>query len=329
MIQYKIYNNDRIRKFYGFPTLKDPYVLENTLLRIINLYLFSIGFQQVQDVKDPSLNNLFFTYITTSNYKSWGELPLPYIYQDMIRHIQDKNTTNNFICTLESIYIDNSSSYPTYSSKNGYIPYEIITAYITENYLNSYMYMNNNNRGILVVYIPDANGLMTYIISVGFDPINQAKWFCTSTKANDINALPFNRYLSLKGIVNTKMGIDRVSMNPNLDKNIYLECSDIKKNEKIENCIEEVNKVNISELKRKSEYDVNTKYDNFPINYSYLDYYDKAIPAMFSHYMDKNGNIIVLNKFNQYGDDYRIDYRFYKHQNSMIEVNEKRKGERL
>ena len=86
MIQFKIYNDDKIRHWANFPTLKDPYVLENTLLRIINDLFSSIGLPMEKEfnILNPRLANLYFVYYTSSNFQAWGELPLGYIYNDMV-----------------------------------------------------------------------------------------------------------------------------------------------------------------------------------------------------------------------------------------------------
>lgn len=333
MIQFKIYNDDKIRHWANFPTLKDPYVLENTLLRIINELFTSLGqpIEKEFNIHNPRLANLHFVYFTSSNFRAWGELPLGYIYNDMVRHIQNRNTSNNFIMTLESIFIDNTNSQASYDYFNDDIiqpsnslAYEIVSSYISENYLNSYNYIINNNNGILVVMIPTINGTMCYIIAVGFDPMSMAKWFCTKDNLNDVNSLPFARYMSLRSIVSVKLGGFGKVTSSNLDLAIDIECSDSRVRENINYCINMLNGYEISALKKKSFYDTEVKYGNFPIGYEWLYTYDISSPALYYNYTDRKQEKFLLTKFNQ-PCDYRVDYRILKRQNDLIKIAEKRK----
>lgn len=334
MIQFKIYNDDKIRHWAGFPTLKDPCVLENTLLRIINELFVAIGLPEEKEfnILNPRLSNLYFVYYTSSNFQSWGELPLGYIYNDMVRHIQNRNTSNNFIMTLESIFIDNNNQQSSFDFNDDIImpsnslAYEIVSSYITENYLNSYNYIINNNNGIMVAMIPTINGTMCYILAVGFDPVSMAKWFCTRDNLNDINSLPFARYMSLRSIVSVKLGgFGKIPSANGLDLAIDIECSDSRARENINYCINALNGYEISALKKKSIYDTEVKYGNFPIDYNWLSVYDIAVPAAYHNYTDRKQEKFLLTKFNQ-PCDYRVDYRILKRQNDLIKIAEKRKS---
>lgn len=334
MIQFKIYNDDKIRHWANFPTLKDPYVLENTLLRIINELFSSIGLPMEKEfnILNPRLANLYFVYYTSSNFQAWGELPFGYIYNDMVRHIQNRNTSNNFIMTLESIFIDNTNSQSSYDFNDDIIQpsnslaYEIVSSYISENYLNSYNYIVNNNNGIMVAMIPTINGTMCYIIAVGFDPLSMSKWFCTKDNLNDVNSLPFARYMSLRSIVSVKLGgFNRVPSSNGLDLAIDVECSDSRVRENINYCVNMLNGYDISALKKKSIYDTEVKYGNFPIDYNWLSIYDMAVPAAYHNYTDRKQEKFLLTKFNQ-PCDYRVDYRILKRQNDLIKIAEKRKA---
>ena len=330
MIQFKIYNDDKIRRWSNFPTLKDPMVLENTLLRIINEMFMFYGqpIEKEFNILNPRLSNLYFVYYTSSNFYSWGQLPLGYIYNDMIRHVQNRNTDNNFIMTLESIFFDNSEfktsdigfEIPNHSVS---VIYEVVSSYISENYLNSYNYIINNNNGVMVAIVPTQNGVMCYIISVGFDPNSMSKWFCTSDILNDINSLPFTRYMSLKSIISVKLGIDK-TFSTNGISPISLEMSDSRSRENIDQCLKLVQGYNLASLKKKSVYDTEVKYGNYPIDYNWLNIYDVAFPAAYYNYTDKKSEKYLLTKFNQ-PDDYRVDYRILKRQADLIKIAEKRK----
>lgn len=334
MIQFKIYNDDKIRHWAGFPTLKDPYVLENTLLRIINELFAAMGLpvENEFNILNPRLANLYFVYYTSSNFQAWGELPLGYIYNDMVRHIQNRNTSNNFIMTLESIFIDNVAQQSSFDFNDDIVmpsnslAYEIVSSYITENYLNSYNYIINNNNGIMVAMIPTVNGTMCYILGVGFDQSSMAKWFCTKDDLNDINSLPFARYMSLRSIVSVKLGgFGKMPSTNGLDLAIDVECSDSRARENINYCINSLNGYEISALKKKSIYDTEVKYGNFPIDYNWLSIYDMAVPAAYHNYTDRKQEKFLLTKFNQ-PCDYRVDYRILKRQNDLIKIAEKRKS---
>lgn len=330
MIQFKIYNDDKIRRWSNFPTLKDPMVLENTLLRIINEVFMFYGqpIEKEFNILNPRLSNLYFVYYTSSNFYSWGQLPLGYIYNDMIRHIQNRNTDNNFIMTLESIFFDNSEfktsdigfEIPNHSVS---VIYEVVSSYISENYLNSYNYIINNNNGVMVAIVPTQNGVICYIISVGFDPNSMSKWFCTSDILNDINSLPFTRYMSLKSIISVKLGIDK-TFSTNGISPISLEMYDSRSRENIDQCLKLVQGYNLASLKKKSVYDTEVKYGNYPIDYNWLNIYDTAFPAAYYNYTDKKSEKYLLTKFNQ-PDDYRVDYRILKRQADLIKIAEKRK----
>ena len=338
MIQFKIYNDDKIRHWANFPTLKDPYVLENSLLRIINELFINLGqpCEKEFNILNPRLANLYFVYYTSSNFQAWGELPLGYIYNDMVRHIQNQNSTSNFIMTLESIFIDNISQQ---QDQNAFDPnsvirvqpsnnmiYEIVSSYISENYLNSYNYIVNNNNGILIIMVPTGIGTICYIISVGFDPRSMAKWFCTNSNLNDTNSLPYTRYTSLMSIVSVKLGGFNKSFAPNNPNLIVdLECSDSRVRENINYCQNMIKGYELSALKKKSVYDTEVKYGNFPIDYNWLSLYDIATPATYHEYISKAQEKLMLTKFNQ-PCDYRIDYRILKRQNDLIKVEKKRKS---
>lgn len=329
MIQFKIYNDDKIRRWSNFPTLKDPMVLENTLLRIINELFMFYGqpMEKEFNILNPRLANLYFIYYTSSNFYSWGQLPLGYIYNDMIRHIQNRNTDNNFIMTLESVHFDSSelktidTGLESQSSSIN-MAYEIVSSYISENYLNSYNYIINNNNGVMVAIVPNQNGVSCYIVSVGFDPYNMAKWFCTNEILNDINSLPFTRYMSLRSIISVKLASKTFFAN---DPHIAtLEMSDSRSRENINPCIKLVQGYNLAALKKKSVYDTEVKYGNYPIDYNWLNIYDTALPAAYYNYTDRKSEKYLLTKFNQ-PDDYRVDYRILKRQSDLIKIVEKRK----
>lgn len=322
MIQFKIYNDDRIRTFHGFPTMKDPNVLENTLLKIINEYCFAYNLPLIDhfDINNPQLANLYFPYYTTSNLYAWGQLPLYYIYNDMIRHIQNQNTSNNFIMTLESIYYDGYKEQYINTLSYNYLS-DIASAYITENYLTSYYYMTTNNNGILTIFVPhmDGGGII-YIISVGFSPLSMNKWLCT-----DKGSLVEQRRNSIKGIVSVKsdyyfnLGI--------YDKNnvIYYEYENGTSRESLDYCSKIVKKLDISNLRKKSEFDTEIKYGNFPIDYNYLGIYDNAYPIFWMTCINKDTNF-VYDKSSNMDANYNLDPGLYKFQNNIIKTYEKKKG---
>lgn len=322
MIQFKIYNDDKVRRWSNFPSMKDPLVLENTLLQILNELFLSWGqpIEKEFNILNPRFSNLYAIYYTSSNFQSWGTLPLGYVYNDMIRHIQNRNTSSNFTMTLESITFSSDEIIPLdigfeYQNSVTGMAYEIVSSYITENYLNSYNYIINNNNGVMVIMVPTIDKVTCYIISVGFDPISMSKWFCTDTTLNNENSLPYTRYSSLKGIVSVKLG---------KSERVTIEMSDSRIREAINPCIRLVKSYDISLLKKKSIYDTEIKYGNFPIDYNWLSIYDNAVPAAYYAFIDKKSDKYLLTKFNQ-PDEYRVDYRILKRQNDLIKITEKRK----
>ena len=330
MIHFKIYNDDKIRHWNGFPKLNDPNVLELSLLRIINEYLEAANYPyrfKEFNIHDPALNSILFTYYSSSNFNAWGQLPFGYIYNDMIRHIQNQNTSNNFIMTLESIYIDKfdtiMSSLLTNRSPEDFA-YGLITSYITENYLNSYKYILNYNNGVLVIIIPKEDGLLAYIIAVGFDPFSMSKWFCTNNNFNDPDAIPFARYCSIAGLAKSKVLKDNRNSKYFTDDEfkVFCECAESKVQKNIKGCQKLVSSYDISNLRKKSIYDTEVKYGDYPIDYNWLNLYDVVVPAVYLMHTFKSGEKVLLNRFNQ-PDDYRADYRLLKKQDDIIKIEKK------
>ena len=86
MIELKIYNDEKMRKYNNFPSIKDPYILENTLLKILN-ELYESKNEPLESsfcVNNPHISNTFVTYYTVNNFNIWGLLPIDYIYNDII-----------------------------------------------------------------------------------------------------------------------------------------------------------------------------------------------------------------------------------------------------
>lgn len=324
MIQLKIYNDDKIRRWYGFPTLKDPYVLENTLAKVFSEYLGLNHLISFETVYRHLINlNTFFTYYSTSNFSSWGALPIQYIYNDMVRHIQNANTSNNFIMTLESIKIDEITA------PNAI--FNIVNDYISEAYMNSYSYLLGNCNGILVVYCKgQGNEVTAYIISVGFDPVKMSKWFSTSTFKSYI---PYGRLATLQNIITSKPGIFTPQYGgdywrASYDIEVNLECAEGRIREKLTNCEQFIEQYDISTLKKKSHYDTEVKYGNFDVDYRALSDIDKATAAMHYVYRDiKTGESLLLNKFNYECDEEgKMEYEIMKKQCNMIKIDTKKKS---
>ena len=320
MIIFKVFNDDKMRRWSYFPTMKDPYVLENTILRIIN-ELHLVNGEKAEsnfNILDPKIANMYFTYYTSSNFNAWGLLPLSYIYNDMVRHIQNKNTTNNFIMTLESIFFS-LSTFKEYDGVSINKAYEIVSSYISENYMNSYNLMTGSNNGIMVTTVPNMDGITFYILAVGFNPYSMAKWYCTSESLNEMDSLPYSRFSSLRGIIfsNLDIFIRDPGANP------ALEMSDSKLRENINGCNKLVKSYELNSLRRKSPYDTEIKYGNFPLDYNILSMYDSCIPATYMNYNDSKSDT-VLTRFNQ-PEEYITDYRILKRQNDLIRIVEKRK----
>lgn len=321
MIIFKVFNDDKIRRWSNFPTMKDPYVLENTLLRIINELLVINGERPELsfNILDPKIANMYFTYFTSSNFNAWGLLPLSYIYNDMVRHIQNQNTSNNFIMTLESVFF-NSFSLKGYDGIPVNKAYEIVSSYISENYMNSYNLMTGSNNGIMIAMVPSADGITFYILAVGFDPYYMAKWYCTNESINYMYSLPYSRYTSLRRIV---FSSTEVYIRDSGVTNPALEMSDSKVREDINGCNKLIKSYELNCLRRKSPYDTEIKYGNFPLDYNILSIYDSCIPATYMNYNDGKSDTI-LTRFNQ-PEEYIADYRILKRQNDLIKVIEKRK----
>jgi len=325
-IQFKMYNDDKIRKWYGFPTLKDPNVLENTLAKIFSEYLHLNKIASFEEVYTTLISmNAFFTYYTISNFSSWGMLPIQYIYNDMIRHIQNANTSNNFIMTLESIKIDDS----LYIAPNSMI--NLVNDYIAENYTGSYSYMMGNGNSILVVYCHEESSITAYIISVGFDPVKMSKWFSTSTFKS---YMPYGRFSSLKNIIMMKPNILAASDNNSFSPwsgqfpDMFFECAEGRVREKLSNCEKYIEQYEISDLKKKSQYDTEVKYGDFPIDYNALSDIDSARPGVYYTYRDmKTGEMVSISKFNYESEDgRRLDYDIMRKQNILIGIDNKKRS---
>lgn len=321
MIRFKVFNDDKLRRWANFPTMKDPYVLENTLLRIINeiIILSGEGPELNFNILNPKIANMYFVYYTSSNFNAWGLLPLSYIYNDMVRHIQNQNTSNNFIMTLESITFDTSRLKDTELIQAN-SAYEIVSSYISENYL-TYNLITHSNNGVMLAMVPNQVGITFYILAVGFDPFVMAKWYCTNQSSNDMYSLPYDRFNSLRGIIFS--GQSLYVQNSGVD-NPSLEMSDSKLRESINGCNKLVQSYNISLLKRKSSYDTEIKYGNFPLDYNILTLYDACKPAAYLSYTNAKGNTSIITRFNQ-PEEYISDYRVLNRQNDIIKIAEKRK----
>lgn len=318
MVQLKIYNDDRVRKYNYFPTIKDPCILEDTLLRILNEVYVGSGQTKEDkfDINNNHIANTYVSYYTTSNFNIWGQLPMGYVYNDMVRHIQSQNTNKNFIMTLESISIDLDDDYLSQAASL-YVFYEIVEAYIVENYLVSYNYMINNANGVMVVYIPKPQGMLAYIVSVGFNPISMSKWYSSSQERGDVNAIPYIRYGSLNTIVNTYNSFYGINIGP-----VELECSDMRIRSDSKKCANIVETESINNLRKHSAFDTETKYGNYGIDYNWTDPYDTGVPVCKMITKDSNGNAINVSRFNQEGE-YKSDFRLMKRQNDMIKINER------
>ena len=330
MVQMKIYNSDELRTWNYFPKMKEPAVLEKSLLRILNEYYNISGLPMMKEfnINDPQLFNLCFPYYSSNNFYSWGELPMGYIYNDMVRLIQGIKTNNNFIMTIESIYIDNNSMNRQYNNggniESTFVAYEILTAYLVENYMNSYNFIINNNKGILTIPITKEDGIIFYIIAVGFDPLYMAKWFCTSTDPEDPNALPAQRVKSLTTIVKDKLG-SMNSVNSDKDLSVYGEYSDARIRNDITMCDTLItNRYSMESIRKKSKNDSSDlKYGNYILDEETLKIYDSAIPAVTYVYTNNN----VSTDINLFNHPYcQLDYRLMKKQNEMITVSQKRNG---
>lgn len=319
MFLFKVYNDDTIRKWNNFPTLKDPMVLENTLLRILNELFLVLGLSQEKEfnIYDPKFYNLYLTYFTTSNFNSWGELPLGYIYNDMIRLIQNQNTSNNFIMTLESITFEKCNYEMYYKDPSLDMYGELITSYILENYMISYGYIQKHNNGVLVIRIPDQNNIVytTYIISVGFDKDLNSNWFENKRPGS----IPSARFNSLRSLIKYKYG-------PHMDDDIYKithsESFDGSSRSTQQSCLKYIQQYDISKLKKKSIYDTEVKYGNYPIDYNWLNLIDGSIPATMYQYK-YNGSKMLVNKFNQ-DETMGNNYKLLKKENELIEIEKKK-----
>lgn len=330
MIQLKIYNSDELRSWNYFPKMKDPSVLEKSLLRILNEYFGALNqpTEKEFNIFNQRIANLYFPYYSSSNFYSWGQLPMSYIFNDMVRHIQNLNIKNNFIMTLESIYFDSNSIIRFYndngSIEGSFISYDIITAYLVENYLNSYNFIINNNNGIVVFPIPKNNGIIFYIIAVGFGPYYMSKWFCTSENPEDPNALSAQRLRSLTEIVKLKLG-SMNTINNDSDLEVYGEFSDARIRNDITMCNTLIDKrYGMENIKKKSKLDTEVKFGNYALDYSTLDTYDMAKPVVMFDYTAPNSDKMQLNLFCQ--PDYQLDYRILRKENEMISAYNKRNG---
>lgn len=330
MIQLKIYNSDELRTWNYFPKMKDPSVLEKSLLRILNEYFGSLNqpTEKEFNIFNQRIANLYFPYYSSSNFYSWGQLPMNYIFNDMVRHIQNLNTKNNFIMTLESIYFDSNSIVRFYNNGNGieggFVAYDILTAYLVENYLNSYNFIINNNNGILTIPIPKNGGIIFYIVAVGFNPNYMAKWFCTSENSEDPNALPAQRVRSLTEIVRLKLG-SMNTINDDRDLIVYGEYSDARIRNDITMCNTLIDKrYDMEYIRKKSKLDTEIKFGNYALDYNTLDIYDSARPVVMYDYTSPSMEKSQLNLFCQ--PDCQLDYRLLRKENEMISAYNKRNG---
>ena len=306
MVNYIIYNSNKIRKYYGLCKLEDQNILENDLLYIINKYLISINAPMVNNIHDESLYRIPFEYIPLQNINMTGYIPFNYIYNDIIRTILEQNTNNNFYHTLESIYISKNSSYKPYDSINKEIldmSYKIIHDFIVSTKMPSYRYMIKKGKCILILNIPFSDGLFTYILTTGFSYNDNIDFFCTDTQITNPNALGYERYCNLKYIVYSILGKNRPSMTKDMDLLVTLEMNTNKKFNDIKYCKEYVESLSLP----------NIKYDGYMINDNQISSLTPAIiPSVPEYY---------VNTFNL--PDEKLGVDFLKTLNNISEIQKK------
>ena len=261
MIKLNIYNSDADMRHHYFPIFSDPDMLEKTILELVNIYRRSMCMQSIGkfNMSNTKLSNMYFTYYTTSNYLSWGSLPLNYIYNDMVRHIRRMKTDKNFILTLESIYMEFEDNDYLLNSIKDYLPNIITEKYVSRNYIISSDYMNTNSNGLMIVYAKYKRGVIAYILSVGFDQYYMARWFNTSQNVSEYS-MPYNRYLSLCDIVKDVGSKFYIDIGP-----IEYESSISRMMSDIDSCYSFVNANSIGKI-RHSKNDSTIKYGNYNMN---------------------------------------------------------------
>ena len=313
MINYTIYNSNKIRKTHGLCMLENPDILENDLLFIINKYMSYMNLFPIYDIYDDRLNGLSFEYITLSNILKSGYLPFGYIYQDIIRNIMEQKTSNNFTHTLESIFIDNNSSYKIYDSIDTNelvnVSYEILHNFICSTKFPSYRYMERRGKCILIVTIPSSDGLFAYILTTGFNYKENIDYFSTSTNSNDINALGFSRYAMLKMITTYILGKNRPSITRGTDLLVNLEMINSRKFASIENC-----KKYVSSLDTHYR-----KYLGYKLDWQTIGNINTSIIPLQSTICDKYTNVFNL-------PDEKIGSKFFRYINKIAEIQEIREN---
>ncbi len=313
MINYTIYNSNKVRKAHGLCQLENPDILENDLLFIINQYMSYMNLFPIYDIYDDRLNGISFEYITLSNILKSGYLPFGYIYQDMIKNIMEQKTSNNFTHTLESIFIDNNSSYKIYDSFNNNelinVSYEIVHNFICTTKFPSYKYMERKGKCILIVSIPSSDGLLSYILTTGFQYKENIDFFSTSTKDYDINALGYSRYVTLKMISTYILGKNRPSISKGTDLLVNLEMGTSRLLKNINNCKKYVSSLDIHYR----------KYLGYQLDWKTIGNINRATIPLQSTICDKYTNVFNL-------PDERIGSKFFKYINKIADIQEKREN---
>lgn len=313
MINYTIYNSNRIRDAHGLCKLENPDILENDLLFIINKYMESKNLFPIYDIYDDRLNGMCFEYITLSNILKSGYLPFNYIYQDMIRNIMEQKTSNNFTHTLESIFIDNNSSYRIYDSINNTeltnVSYEILHNFICSTKFPSYKYMERKGKCILIISIPSSEGLFSYILTTGFSHKENADYFSTSTKPNDINALGYSRYCMLKMIATYILGKNRPSTTIGTDLLVNLNMGKSRGLNNIDNCRKFVSSL-------ETHY---RKYMGYQLDWNLIGTINSATIPLQSTIMDKFTNVFNL-------PDEKLGSKFFKYINKIADIQKLREN---
>lgn len=259
MVNYIIYNSNPIRKMYKFAKLEDPDILEKDLLCIFNRYLSSMGRECVKSIYDPRLDYIQSEYISAQNINRAGFRPFSYVYQDMIASIKEQNIKNNFVHTLESIFVDNDSSYKVYGAKDEgrvNIAHQIVHDFIVETKLVTYRYMLKRGSRIFILNIPLPDGLLSYILTTGFPIEENIDFFCTGTYRSNRYALGHDRHSNLKYVTTCILGKNRPSLTGGMDLYVNVEMGRNRKLDNINGCMEYVSTMNL-EYPKYYDYQIN------------------------------------------------------------------------
>ena len=336
MLFYINYNNNSIRKKYGFTEFNNPNILESDILTILNK-IFNNQFTFL-DFNNPIIKNYYVQYINADNPEGWGLYPLEIVYNDMVNCIKNMNLTNNYIVKLESIGVEYASRYRCYYNPregdrlnildpktewNADIAYEILYYYLSQWHCVSYKRMMNDNRRILIFHTEDSSKNVThYILSIGFNQYSNSNidYFSSAEVTNDLSRYTtYQRSCILNYALKVKLGPNNPTFGNYQALTVVSEYNKSSYYRGLPRCKEFIDKLDLNKTGR-GIYDGNYKYENFIPNQEYINICNNSKPATMFKYINYNNNTFWYNKYSHV--DRRIDFAYFRKENTIINQRE-------